>query len=87
MAARAISEIVPELMRYYEAFFREGGLSILAHIDIASNLVDCFENSGRVLGNVGKYGAQSWDQQRPFQQLSHWESLLRLLLLPCLIIL
>ena len=34
-------------------FFR-GGLRILSHIDIASNLVDCFENSGIVLGNVGE---------------------------------
>ena len=53
MAARAIPEIIPELVRYYEAFFR-GGLRILSHIDIASNLVDCFENSGIVLGNVGE---------------------------------
>ena len=30
------------------------GLRILSHIDIASNLVDCFENSGIVLGNVGE---------------------------------
>ena len=26
----------------------------MSHIDIASNLVDCFENSGIVLGNVGE---------------------------------
>ena len=53
VAARAISEIIPELVRYFEAFIWGGGfgvLRILSHIDIASDMVDRVENSGIGLG-------------------------------------